>query len=293
MLQSVLLILYAANSGVRKPESLAAAALVLVDGLGLCLLSHFEHVRSIRPSTIINTYLMVTLLFDIAQTRTLWTQDAPRSIASVFTATVVIKSMIVIMEAIEKKKILLTRYQDASPEAASGIYSRAFFWWLHPLMSTGFRRIIREEDLFTIEEDMSSSVLGKRGQKLWIAANKSSTNALFWSTLNSTRRHFALCIFPRLCLIAFRYTQPFLLSRTADFVKSKDAKNVGWGLTGAFGIVFLGSAIANVLYSHMTFRFTTAVRGTLVSMIYEKTVDLSITALDESAAITLMSNDTG
>ena len=31
----------------------------------------------------------------------------------------------------------------------------------------------------------------------------------------------------------------------------------------------------------------------MVSMIYSKTVDLSITALDESVAITLMSNDTG
>jgi ATP-binding cassette, subfamily C (CFTR/MRP), member 1 len=35
------------------------------------------------------------------------------------------------------------------------------------------------------------------------------------------------------------------------------------------------------------------VRGTLVGMIYAKTVDLSTTALDESAAVTLMANDTG
>jgi hypothetical protein len=43
----------------------------------------------------------------------------------------------------------------------------------------------------------------------------------------------------------------------------------------------------------MAFRSATAVRATLVSMIYAKTVDLSITSLDESAAVTLMSNDTG
>lgn len=272
---------------------MAAAALVLVDGLGLCLLSHFEHVRSVRPSTLINTYLLITLAFDIAQIRSLWLQDAPKSIASVFTATVIVKFLIAIMEATEKKKILLDRYQDAGPEATSGIYSRAFFWWLNPVMSIGFRRIIRGEDLFVIEEQMSSSVLRNQAQHRWTTANKGRSNALFWSTLNSTRRFFILCIVPRLCLIAFRYSQPFLLSRTANFVKSNDAKNIGWGLTGAFGIVFLGTAITNVLYSHMTFRFATAIRGTLVSMIYEKTVDLSITALDESAGITLMSNDAG
>jgi ATP-binding cassette subfamily C (CFTR/MRP) protein 1 len=43
----------------------------------------------------------------------------------------------------------------------------------------------------------------------------------------------------------------------------------------------------------MTYRFVTSVRGTLVSMIYAKTIDLSITALDESAAVTLMASDTG
>lgn len=55
----------------------------------------------------------------------------------------------------------------------------------------------------------------------------------------------------------------------------------------------MGMAVASGAYYHMTFRFVTAVRGSLVGLIYVKTVDLSVTALDESAAITLMSNDTG
>jgi hypothetical protein len=33
------------------------------------------------------------------------------------------------------------------------------------------------------------------------------------------------------------------------------------------------------------------IRGTLVSAIYQKTTDISITALDDSAAVTLMSTD--
>lgn len=43
----------------------------------------------------------------------------------------------------------------------------------------------------------------------------------------------------------------------------------------------------------MRYRYITTVRGTLVSLIYSKTMDLSITELDESVAVTLMSNDTG
>jgi len=292
--QAAVLILYAANSSVRTPASLAAAALVVADALGLCLLSHAEHVHSIRPSTIINVYLLVTLLFDIAHTRTLWIENAPKSIAAVFTVTVIIKFIVAIMEATEKRKILLAQYQNKHPEATSGIYSWAFFWWLNTLLTIGFRRIIRKEDLFPMEDEMSSSVLASRAKRLWNTANKTRSHALCWSTLNSNSRQLALCIFPRLCLIGFRYAQPLLLSRTTEFVSSTtDKKNIGWGLTGAFGIAFLGLGISNALYSHMAFRSATAVRGTLVSMIYAKTVDLSITSLDESAAVTLMSNDTG
>lgn len=221
-------------------------------------------------------------------------QSAPLHIAVVFTSTVGVKLILTITEAIEKRRILLELYRDVHPEATSGIYSRAFFWWLNTLLTIGFRRIIRANDIFPIEDEMSSMVLRRRACYKWAEANKARFHALFWSTLNVTRRQLILCIFPRLCLIAFRYTQPFLLSRTTNFVMSQtDTKSIGWGLTGAFGIVFLGTAIANGVYTHMTFRFTTVVRGTLVSMICAKTLDISIASLGDSAALTLMSNDTG
>lgn len=293
-LQATILVLYVANPSVRTPTALAAAALVVIDALGLLLLSHAEHFRSIRPSNIINTYLFVTVLFDIARSRTSWIQHTPKPIAAVFSAMLAVKIIVAVTEAVEKRGILLSQYHDVSPEATSGIYSRAFFWWLNKIMMTGFRRVIREEDLFPIEDDLSSIVLKRRAETLWDKADKTRPHALFWSTLNANRNRLAAGIFPRLCLVGFRYAQPFLLSRTVDFASSKqESDNVGWGLTGAFFIVFLGMAISSASYYHMCYRFVTTVRGTLVSMAYAKTVDLSITALDESAAITLMSNDTG
>ena len=64
--QAAILVLYAAHSSVRTPSSVAAAALVVADALGLLILSHAEHFRSLRPSNIINSYLFMTILFDIA-----------------------------------------------------------------------------------------------------------------------------------------------------------------------------------------------------------------------------------
>lgn len=272
---------------------MAASTLLVADALGLLLLSHREHIHSTRPSSIINTYLLVTILFDTARMRTLWIQHAPKALAILSSATLAVKLIIALTEAVEKRSILLSHYQNDSPEATSGIYSRALFWWLNRIMRTGFQRVIQDVDLFPIEEGISSAVLKKYSQSLWDKAPKSHPHALFWTTFKTNRVHLILGILPRTCLIALRYAQPFLLPRTVEFVDSAQSDNVGWGLAGAFFIVFLGVAVAGALYSHMCFRFVTAVRGTLITMIYAKTVDLSITALDESAAITLMSSDTG
>lgn len=293
-MQTVLLILHAFNPSLRTRATIAASALTLLDALGLCLLSHSEHIRSVRPSAIINTYLLLTLPFDIARARTLWLSNSTASIAAVFTSTLGVKVMILIAEAIEKRGILIDRYKNSSPEVTSGIYSRSFFWWLNTLMTTGFRRVIQNEDLYPIDEEMSSAFLQEHGERAWSVARRVKPRALLWSTLKATKASFAYCIFPRICVIGFRYAQPFLLSRTVDFANSpEEPDSIGWGLTAAFGLVFIGLAVANGSYEHMSYRFVTTVRGTLVSMIYAKTVDLSITALNESAAVTLMASDSG
>jgi ATP-binding cassette, subfamily C (CFTR/MRP), member 1 len=46
-----------------------------------------------------------------------------------------------------------------------------------------------------------------------------------------------------------------------------------------------------VFYSHRNYRFITMLRGSLVAAIYRKTTEISLTALDNSAAVTLMSTD--
>jgi ATP-binding cassette subfamily C (CFTR/MRP) protein 1 len=279
---------------VRTPTALTAAALVVIDAIGLLLLSHHEHFRSLRPSSIINAYLLVTVLFDIARTRSLWIQHAPKPISIVFSAMLAAKLIVACAEALEKRNILLSQFQDTSLEATSGIYGRAFFWWLNKTMSTGFRSVLRKGDMFPIEKGISSAVLKTKAEKLWSEANKERPQALFWSTLNANRSKLLLGIFPRICLFGFSYAQPLLLLRTVNFISSsQESDDIGLGLVGAFLVVFLGRAITKAIYSHMCYRFITAVRGTLISLIYAKTVHLSITALDESAAITLMSNDTG
>jgi hypothetical protein len=103
-------------------------------------------------------YLIITLPFDVARSRTLWLDGATKSVAAIFTSAVCLKVMILILEAVEKRSILLDRYRYSSPEVTSGIYSRSFFWWLNNLMTIGFRRVITHQDLYPIDDDMTSQV---------------------------------------------------------------------------------------------------------------------------------------
>jgi len=136
-MQAVLLILHTLNSTLRTRATLAAASFGLIDAISLCILSHTEHIHTVRPSALINVYLLVTLPFDVARCRTLWIDGATKSVAAVFSSTVGVKLIILVAEAIEKRNILLDRYRYSSPEVTSGIYSRSFFWWLNTLMITG------------------------------------------------------------------------------------------------------------------------------------------------------------
>jgi ATP-binding cassette subfamily C (CFTR/MRP) protein 1 len=105
---------------------------------------------------------------------------------------------------------------------------------------------------------------------------------------------FAAAVLPRLALTFFRFMQPLLISSITELVNEPDsesASNRGGGLTAAFGLVYIGLAVTGGAYQHKANRLATMVRGSLVNAIYAQTLDLSITSLDESAAVTLMSSD--
>ncbi|KAL3446335.1 P-loop containing nucleoside triphosphate hydrolase protein [Aspergillus insuetus] len=289
-------LLYCALNAHKWPFSqlrTSAAVLAFVDGFLLLFLSHVEHARSVRPSTIINVYLLFTLLFDCAVARTLWLANHDSTISSLFTAAIVIKLAVLTSEAWEKRPILLSQYQNLSPEATSGILARGVFWWLNSLMRTGFARPLTGPDMLPIHDSLAARSLLPKARDSFGSSNPSNRHALALSTLWATKYIFLAGVAPRLSLAAFKYTLPFLIARTTAWTAdSSQPDEIGWGLTGAWLLVFLGQAISNGFHYQMTYRFVTAVRGSLCSLIYKNTLGVTSTALDESVAVSLMSTDT-
>lgn len=126
-----------------------------------------EHVKTIRPSLLLNGYLFFSLLFDIARCRTFWLGETETTIAGLFTAALTIKVVVLVLEAVEKRGILKPGFRDAPPEAIAGIYNQGIFWWLNPLFRKGFRKNLGLDDLYPLDKHLASTYLQNLLSSAW------------------------------------------------------------------------------------------------------------------------------
>uniref|UniRef100_A0A093VGM0 Canalicular multispecific organic anion transporter 2 n=1 Tax=Talaromyces marneffei PM1 TaxID=1077442 RepID=A0A093VGM0_TALMA len=295
--QLAVLTLWTLPSAKRTNASIPVQAVSLAATAIFCLLSYFEHTRTIRPSFLLDVFFFLTLLFDIAQCRTLWLRGSGfygNTIAILFTISVVMKALLLALEALEKRRFLRAEYKASPPEATASIFNRSFFWWLNPLFVKGFSSLLRMDDLFDIDKQMRSEYIHERMEKAWNKVEKKTPNTLFMVSIKTLIWPILAVIPPRACLVALNFSQPLLINRavylSVDSV-TPWTTHVGYGLIGAYILVYVGSAIAMGQYQHLAYRSITMVRGGLISMLTRKTTDLSVRDVDPAVSLTLMSAD--
>ncbi|KAH7152137.1 P-loop containing nucleoside triphosphate hydrolase protein [Dactylonectria estremocensis] len=295
LLQVALLALVASKKKLNTNFSLAAAILNLIDAFAIVILAHFEHVKSIRPSFLLSAYLFVSLLFDAARLRTEWLLSVNVAYAAVYSASAALKLALLGLETIEKRKILIKANKTPSAESTSGPFSRGLFVWLNSLLISGWGTVLTNDGLPAIYEKLSSEKLAVRFGTAWSKATKKSKSpSIFLTTFSILRWEILGIMPPRLAIIALSLSQPFLISNALRFLSAPAtdaAMNLGYGLIGAFALVFVGSALMTAWYEHLTFRAGAMVRGGLITLIYNKMMRLPTTYLNESSAVALMGND--
>lgn len=150
----------------RTRASLASASLQFVSTLLLAVLSYTEHVRSTRPSLIINAYLLLAVPLCSTEARTLWTRYSA-SLASVQTATAILKLALLVAEAVEKKEVLRPGFASTAAESTAGLYSRSLFWWLNPLFIFGYRGTLSNKSLLNIDNALLTKLVYARFKHRW------------------------------------------------------------------------------------------------------------------------------
>src|SRR5262245_58279470 len=98
---------------------------------------------------------------------------------------------------------------------------------------------------------------------------------------------------PRLALIGFKFAQPFLIKRIIEIVGSPTSsdldRDISRSLVAATALVYSGIAVSTCLYTHLTIRLLTCIRGALVGLVFVKM--LSLSSYIDAAPVTLMSTD--
>ncbi|KAL1962947.1 hypothetical protein VTN77DRAFT_9043 [Rasamsonia byssochlamydoides] len=279
----------------KTSASIACTALTFIAALGLALLSHLEHSRNVRPSTLLSLFLFITLVFDIARTRTLWGIPDNNVVATTFLVSVICKGSLLLLESTPKRKLLYSKYAKYPPEAIVGPFDRSFFWWLNPLLLQGYMGLLTLEKLIPVDKALAANPDEFDLRDRWQNFKWKETPHMFTLVcMMHYGKMLAAGIIPRLALTGFTFCQPFLVERTISYVVQFDYANrieIGYGLIGATALVYIGIAISTALSQHKTYRFVTQLRAGLVSLLYERTLELSSVGLDEADAVTLMSAD--
>ncbi|KAI0129875.1 ATPase-like protein [Xylariales sp. AK1849] len=276
----------------------SSAALALTASLCIVCLSFLEHSRSPRPSILLNAYLFLTLLFDIAQVRTLWLASMNSTVVAlcrVSTASVVLKAFLLLLESQHKTRWIQWVNKEHSPEETTGIFGLGAYLWLNRLFWTGYREVLSLDDLYSLDGSMDTETLSLRLENhIEAATSKGRRFGLTWALGKTLWVSLILPIGPRLALTAFKFCQPFLINTLLTYLQQNPddtSRNPGYGLIGATILIYTGIAVSTALYWYFHERTLAMSRGCIAGAIYRKTTKLKLSAASDAAAVTLMSTD--
>lgn len=281
VLQLTLLGLAAARSAKLRDLFISSAVFNVVSSVCMLTLSVLEHSRSARPSILLNSYLFLTILLDIAQTRTLWlasrTQDE-FTITRVTTAALIIKAAIALLESQHKNRLASLDLKHHSPEETTGIYGLGAYVWLNRLFLAGYSKVLKMEDLYPLDSSMKSEALETR---LASFIEKTEYSGQRFGLAKALGRTLAVSLLtpvgPRIALTGFTFCQPFLINSTLSYLSEPSATrnpSTGYGLIGATVIIYTGMALSNALHWYFHERSMWMARGALASAIYRKTTEV-------------------
>ncbi|KAF3067612.1 Multidrug resistance-associated protein 1 [Trichoderma lentiforme] len=292
LLQLALLIL-AAAFGLFHISSIfiAASVLKLLSSISMIPLTALEHNRSPRPSVLLTSYLLLSLLFDVTQVRTLYLSSATSaelSYSNLFTAAVALKTAILVLESRKKSKWMNWNEKEHSPEETSGILSLGVFFWLNKLFLDGYRKIMLLDDLYSLDKSLDPEIIHEKFScNMDYSRMKGDKFGLTKVLMRTLIGPLLFPTIPRLGLLGFTLAQPLFIERLLDYLAEDTLDpNIGYGFIGASFFIYAGIALCWAFH-----RMRTMLRSILVTETFIAATKARIGTNDDNAALTLMSTD--
>ncbi|POS76379.1 canalicular multispecific organic anion transporter 2 [Diaporthe helianthi] len=228
------------------------------------------------------------------QVRTLWLaethDDSLQRIAILASVGLSLKVLLLLLEAVPKRSFIID--VALSREQTAGVYSLRTFWWLNGIFWLGSRKRLQHNDLYSIDQGLKTARFSSQLAAAWNRVDQNKKYALLLAVFSTLKWPLLLPALPRLILIGFNYAQPLLIRRVLEFIDdSLGQENIGYGLIGATIVIYTGLAIFNGYYGHLLSRSITLVRGSLVDIIYSKSLCVELSVAQEAAPAGLVTAD--
>lgn len=286
---AVLVATCARQHSARVAEISAATVLFLASNAAY-ILSYLEHNRSIRPSQLLQLYLIIALIAQVIHLRTIWIRQNDITLQALYTAEVASCAVFLLVESIGKESILLSR-QKRSPQDTSDIFSQRLFLYLNNLFRRGYSSLLAPNDLDDIDEDISSLQYIRRFRLEWLRHYSLNPEvSLFRIIYSGLRYDTVFPIIPRLLELGVSFAQPFLIMRFVKYLSTSNAPSEeGVFLVLSTGLTYTLLAILQGWYWQSVNRWETKIRGCLITLLHDKA--LRSRPDDASSPLTLQNVD--
>lgn len=295
-ISSILLLIIWSEIEVYKTRlSIASASLEFLGSLIIVTLSRLEHTRAVRPSHLLQFFLLVLLLCDGVRLRTLFLMDYPPSLVTSASIHTFLTAMLLLLESLDKRELFSSdRDRTLPPEETIGLFGKRLFWYLNRLFKDGYRKILKPGDLFTMDADLASKERTITFQDVWTRQDKSKSAPLARAICKVLWLDLLSPVIPRILQMATTLSQPYLITAVIRFIQDRnepDTTNVGYGLIGAYALNYSLLAISSSWCAQNVARFSTKLRSCLISLIYEKTLHITSKDVNLGSATVLMNVD--
>ncbi|KAL6699968.1 P-loop containing nucleoside triphosphate hydrolase protein [Trichoderma pleuroticola] len=180
---------------------------------------------------------------------------------------------------IPKERIVSREYQ-------AGFFSRLTFYWMNPLMTTGYKRQLDKQDIWIVNPDRAAEPMTLKVKEAFKRRVESGQKRPLLGALHdSFTFEFWLGGVCSLIATIMQVLSPFILRYLIQFatdayiahVSHSPAPHIGRGLGLAIGVTIM-QIIQSVCISHFIYRgmmMGGQSRAVLISMIYEKSMVIS------------------
>lgn len=209
-------------------------AIVNIIGLSVALaMSAWEDQHRVDPSVVLVLYFSAQLVLTLPQTRSVWLISGSSAVSILGTLKTILTLAVLATESWWKTRWL--RKPGLTIEQRCDFWTRALFAWTWTTFRRGFSAVLDLDELPQVDKALQGHDAVRR--------LRDAHGAVFWAF----RTSFLSAVVPRLCVSAFTFCQPFLITAAVQFLTkdghSEDASNKSKGLIAAFLLVYVGLAV--------------------------------------------------